>query len=586
MFEGNSRIEYDNGLRFYEKDVLVGENIYNYDTEYHVTLDYNSSGFGIMLINQDTDTEDKNEYYLFRIGNREFGLEYHFEALHKTIKSASINVYAPTKGLQFSLAKKNGVVTIVAGGYTYSYVLPSDFEKYKIAVYSSKGNVIKYVSVNTSVPSEWMVNNAESNNGNVVFERDQFTLANCNEMMSISQDEIKLLAGTYYLKYDLTEGSDIEAEVLVSGRNIADENGKFQLGTDGAVGILFKGKNGTVSRVQITNYALDKYMRTHSDEININGSKIAFDVSGVTSLEATFTLYSFYGNDYYIVNDGSKSYSCTDLNMRFNDGYTFKYYNNLKMLYVYNSAETLVKSLQLSSSTKTLGMFYNVSGSMTELNIKFSNGESYSPIIFKTKKNSVPGAIISPVIIVDQNDVPFDLSASYRLDEGKYKFTNMEREYFNPENKITLTKKPLESDGTLKVYGIKEDVEMDYTKMLTNTDGIDCIDALTKNYETLYENDMLYVDKKKGELYIEDVSKYKLLIVDYLKKDSYCINYDYNTQSYVVDVATAKEEYYTMYDYESSSDGKKSVQGMNRYKLTDISPENNTYITIRRSELA
>jgi hypothetical protein len=565
---------------------MIGKNVYNYDVEYFVTLDYNSSGFGIMLLNQDAGAADKNEYYLFRIGNREFSLEYNIESLHKTIKKTSINTFPPAKDMTFALSKKDKVITVSVGSYAYSYIVPNDFANYKIAIYSNKGNVVKYVSANTSVPSEWMVNNTEANNGNIVFDKDQFSLVECNDKVSVSQDSILLSPGVYYLKYEESEGSDITAEITTEdGILTGAENGFSVRGTEN-IGISFSGTNGTIKKVQLTNYALDKYMRTHSNEVNIDGSKISFDLGNTSYLEATFTAYSFYSNSYYMVHDGAKEYSCIDLNMQLNESYTFKFYNNIKMLYVYNAAGTLVKDVQLSSATKTLSMFYNTSGAMTDLTIKMNGGEIYSPIVFRTKRNSVPGAIISPVVVVDQNDNPFELSASYRIDNGKYKFTNVEREYFEPANKITLAKTPLNSSGTIKVYGVKEKLEPDFIKMLTNVGGADCINAFTLNYETLYENDMLYVDKEKKELYISDISQYEMIIVDYLKKDSYCINYDYDTKSYMIDVSTMKDEYYTMYDYVNSYDGEKSIQSMNRYKLTDISPANNQYITIRRSELA
>ena len=51
MFQATSRIESDNGIKFYEKDVLFDDYKYNDDIDIELTLDYINNGFGIMFIN-------------------------------------------------------------------------------------------------------------------------------------------------------------------------------------------------------------------------------------------------------------------------------------------------------------------------------------------------------------------------------------------------------------------------------------------------------------------------------------------------------------------------------------------------------
>ena len=51
MFQSTSRIESDNGIKFYEKDVLFDDYVYNNNIDIEITIDYINTGFGIMFIN-------------------------------------------------------------------------------------------------------------------------------------------------------------------------------------------------------------------------------------------------------------------------------------------------------------------------------------------------------------------------------------------------------------------------------------------------------------------------------------------------------------------------------------------------------
>ena len=53
MIQSNSRVEIDNGIKFYEQDILYDDYIYTGNTDIEVTLDYVNPGFGIALINSE-----------------------------------------------------------------------------------------------------------------------------------------------------------------------------------------------------------------------------------------------------------------------------------------------------------------------------------------------------------------------------------------------------------------------------------------------------------------------------------------------------------------------------------------------------
>ena len=50
MINPTARVEIDNGIKFYEQDVLYDDYIYKGDTDITVTVDYANPGFGIALL--------------------------------------------------------------------------------------------------------------------------------------------------------------------------------------------------------------------------------------------------------------------------------------------------------------------------------------------------------------------------------------------------------------------------------------------------------------------------------------------------------------------------------------------------------
>lgn len=583
MFSSNSRIENTNGIVFYEKDILINDNIYNYDMDYSITLDYNSPGFGIIFVNAEQNISQQ-EYFLFRIGYKEYSIEYKLDSLYQIIKRKTININPITKDMTFSFHKRDNKIIITINNQNINYILPNDINNYKLYIYSNKGNKIKYISANTQIPTGWNITSINNNNGNILFYKDTIKIENSKDDIFIEQDDIELIPNTYYLKYTSSSDSNIILEIVTKDnpeKNILNENNSFTIINKQKVSLRIKGTNGIVSNIFISNYNSDKYVRTYGNGSIIDASKLSVDISSITFAEIHYILKSFYLNNYYIINDNIKDYKINDLNITdLNKEYIFKIDMFSKTISIYNNNNVLLKTINILN-INDLNLFYNTEGILNYFYIKTSDNKEFNPIVFKTNMTTIPGNISSPIIVVDENNIPFDLSSSYRYikDQNIYKFTNTEREIFYKSKHIILTKTPLDIDGSIKIYAIKENLEFDYLKMLTiDTDGLDNIDNFTKNYDILYEKDCLLIDKSNGEIFLDNIDNYYLFIVDYIKNDSYCINYDYLNNNYLIDISTNKSAYYTLFDGEE----KDNLININKYKTTDIDPENNKYISLRK----
>ena len=77
-----------------------------------------------------------------------------------------------------------------------------------------------------------------------------------------------------------------------------------------------------------------------------------------------------------------------------------------------------------------------------------------------------------------------------------------------------------------------------------------------------------------------DLSKYSYIIVDYMKKDSYAINFDYARQSYSIDISTNNESVSVIYDNIETSINTYEYINEQQYVNSKIIPSENCYIVI------
>ena len=117
MLQPNSRIYLDNGIKFYEQDILFDNYIYTGDFDIALTLDYASSGFGIGLTNSEGHSlEDKEEVLLFKLGQKSVDIIYLNKDSQKTLatyNSAFAKTY--TEDLRYVLKKRSATCTLFVG---------------------------------------------------------------------------------------------------------------------------------------------------------------------------------------------------------------------------------------------------------------------------------------------------------------------------------------------------------------------------------------------------------------------------------------------------------------------------------------
>ena len=155
MLQPNSRIYLNNGIEFYEQDILFDNYVYTGDFDIALTLNYANPGFGIGLTNSEGQTlADKEEVLLFKLGQKSVDIIYLNKDSQKTLATYS-SAYAKTytEDLKYVLKKRNTTLTLYVGEQKIcDFKSISDFNTYNLIYYSNKDNIIKNINIASSIP--------------------------------------------------------------------------------------------------------------------------------------------------------------------------------------------------------------------------------------------------------------------------------------------------------------------------------------------------------------------------------------------------------------------------------------------------
>jgi len=326
-----------------------------------------------------------------------------------------------------------------------------------------------------------------------------------------------------------------------------------------------------------------------------------------------------------------------------------------------------------SSDNNRIKLFMNMKAQMTNLILIMEDGTELNVNIQKTYKRFVPGYIVGPIIVTDENNGSFELSASYRevvrddafaislfpksalelklpyhtstmwyplqvygipdeavidisqtdiekfasvftpindsyvnfsndivtipagvrddyeyiavryqrADLFQYIFTVYEREVFNgSENILSLENDLNESGQGIIVYGIPEngDYKSEYLLRVPNRDMENTIDLCATSYDmispTLYT---VNTDDSVIKINSDLKDKYAYYIIDYMKKNSYSVNWVEEYKQYEVDISSDEPVMRIHYEMDENGNSSRKIR-------TLIKPDRNKFIILRRQK--
>lgn len=625
MLQDNSRIENINGLHFYEQDIVMLDYIYTNNIKIVMDADYRYPGLGIILAEYKNDNVgESNNVFLLRIGNIEWSMINTNINKQSKVAGGSCPLAPAYTGNKISLtfAKSGKNIKLYLNNISKpvelaEYTLKEDIANFRIGFYSNKDNTIFNADIYDDRPQFWFTSIKNSNGGRISFKKDTIKFEHGDKAMETEQEKILLYPGKYYLHYDVSEvinKSDIKcflipsqysSEIDAKKKNILNKDNSFTVkeiedaDDQGQLfNILFQCKHGTVSNICIKDNQNQSYVSTDGDSaITKEGSKIIVHLDDIIKVRWTGLIEKIpdykASEDipYYIVKYGSYKSIKEDFGIKLNTEYNYIFElcnNNTQWKLNVNSDDENLNVSKLYTNNRqinTMEFFNNVQGYAQDIIITLKDNTEINVLLQKTYKKYVPIEIKSPILVIDEDENPFDLSSSYRYSESssKYIFTNWEREYFNGNTeKLTTENKILAANDSCILYGIKKDITLDKIYNIKNDNAINDISLCSNSYDVISSEYFTVSNKRVIEISrnIHD-RKYKYFVLDYLKDDSYCVNIveDKNkNEIYEVDIATEKDKFTTLYDMSESGQ-------IRTYKIMDnLNPKDDYYITLKKPE--
>lgn len=631
MFQNNSRIYVDKGISFYERDVLYDNHTYVEDIDITLKIDYYSPGFGIILMNNEgVELEEQNELYTIKIGHRDASIYYTNKGEESKLRENAFPITIPVEDAIFRVVKKGKILQAYFNDMTtpcVEYTMPRHWDKYSLGIYSAAGNRVDSVSIASGTPKYWTVNMYNTDGGYIKFLKDGFTIENCHDKAEIQQEKIALKKGRYYLQYksEQNEGLfDIEAFVFNSNdeesrdekKNILKEGRWFVLEDDQEVTLKFKGRNGTIKNIQMSLKENSSYVSTQglddSDslgsylKINTKGIKKIWWVGKITEVpEISQEDFLNQNRTYYIAATDAERFDFEKSGVERNVTYNYIYNTEEYELEVTKeNLSVIVHKFKVSSNSLTI--FKNVDATIERLAVMRDGSNSWEDIISNNEsKKYVPSDISSPIVVTTEEGIPLDLSSSYRyiiqeypslFDENdtvvkkKFVFTNWEREIFESDYSLQLENLPSDELGSVIVYGILKNASYDMDRFyeITSLININDITPLSRFNERIYSGNIKHINYKTGNIILNEdiVKRYDYIIVDYLKKDSYCINYLADKRLYEVEIST-RSKVYMHYDDVIREETTDSYQindsvYLSNIKITTLKPTDREFLVLRK----
>lgn len=618
MLQQNCRVEKFKGFRFYEKDVLYDDYIFTHNIQLTIDVTYVTPGFGIALMdNEGYSIKEKNNTYLFKVGYKEASIYYATKAENTLVKQITLpEATTIQEHMKFIFVKTGKKITIYLNETkVFEEYIKRDLDKYNIGYYSNAGNIINDISIATNIPENWTINMKNTQGGYIRFINDSFEIVDCKNNAEVEQSNITLKPATYYLKINteaINDKNDIryfihrsdDNRLFDDEKNLLRPGDKFTLLEETDINLKITGTNGKVSNIILSKFEEDTYISTTTNSIEFPGSYIDVFISDLKKITwkgmvSRVPNKSVGGDDnliYGLVLDNKTMVKPEDTGIRFGEDikthlYDYEFNTDDYTFYIRKDGQ-VIYSKKLYNLSNKITIFRNISAIITELVLYKKNGEVINVNVQDENKQFINASITSPIIVVDEYNTPLELSSSYRVckydDHQRFVFTNWEREYFKPAKYLKLEKKVLNQEDSIIIWGIKDKYQFNLDDIYNvKEDNINSIDLMTPHYKQLLDNDVLYVNKLENVITLNEniLEEYQMIIVDYLKADSYCINYHYNKHAYEVNISSTNKKNKVLYDSNIISNSGKKVYQVSDYKITNINGNINGYVVIRKGGL-
>lgn len=564
MFDKTSRSIYEEGLRFYEEDVLFDSHLYTAHQKVVLELEYLTNGVGLIIgLIPGKPLAEQTLYYFVRIDYCSASLFLVNQMHYERLEHVSTPIAAPLDKLKIEVTVLPNQIILALNDYTYLYAsIDYSIGEHHLALYSQKNNTFHRMTIEGKAPSIWRVNMQGAQNGRISFERNQVRFSECKYPAELLQENIELEAGEYYLHYE-GEGVTLYAFATVSSfvdlkdKNLLDANNHFVLEEPTTVAIYFSGQNGYLKNLSLSRLEQAPYIETYQQPLIKESSYLKVKTAHLQKVRIDFVVRAeCFGT---ILSDETATFRrgliCGEHRVVLENGLLTLYYGDrvLDEKPYYGTSIELFRNLEL--------YIYH---------IEITDDENKVTDWFRKtdKEDWIKPSLNSPILATNETGEPLDLSASFRKINGRYVFTTTERETFKPYPLIKLSE-PIET--LVGVYGIPKSAVVDEAAFYTGApENINDLTAYCQTFEPIIT--CTFDSLLNQVVFYEDLTRYQEIIIDYKKKNSYAINFINELGKYKLE--TTADHYSYFY----------SLDGQEQYAQTIYKEKENYYIVLDKGD--
>lgn len=566
MFDKTCRAVFEDGLRFYEEDVLFDSHVYSANQKVCLELCYNTNGIGFIIgLKPNQPLEKQDLYYFLRVDGYSASLFLVNQMHYQRLQHVSTPISAPKEFLKIEAIIKRNQIILSLDGKKFMYAsIDYAINDHHIGIYSQKDNILKRMYIDGKSPELWQTNMQATENGRITFKDNQVSFENCKYPAELVQDEIILEAGDYYINYE-SEGArvfvyDTRSELIkLDDKNLIDEEGKIHVSERSPLAIHISSKNGYVKNIGLSSIPNAPYIETYLEPTVKDASSLKVILDNIKKLIVEFNVVKECFAS--LLTDELQTYERGfiegDHKLIYENGVFYLYYKDqyIDEITPYSNIVFVLKSVE--------AFIYNIT-------IVTKDNEKIDWFDKKDRVEWLKPSLNSPILAFDANEEPLDLSSSFREVDNRYIFTNTERESFLPEPIIKLQKDSIGIDG---IYGIpKTAITYEDKFYVGKKENPNDISAYCKNYIPIY-NANLDTFLNQVILY-DDLYQFKEIIIDYRKANSYAINFVTEIGKYSVGTTAP----YCSYIY--------SNHNQSQYTPTSYKEEENRYIVLEKGDFS
>lgn len=324
---------------------------------------------------------------------------------------------------------------------------------------------------------------------------------------------------------DISKNRWIEDSRFIKQVNILKTDNKgnryIELACDTDINLLFRGRWGKVTKIAIKENPKDSFAATDDSTIIRKGSSILIDLSKIARTELEVLFGSFTVDRSFLLRSENQIIFPDDMGIKEGTRCSMVLDALSGKIYAGDAGKDII------DFKSTVSILENLDAQITRFTITDYDGNTKDVLLQKTYKAMLPKTISSPILCLDSDGRPLDLSSDYR-EVAEYAVTT---DIFNRYNELRLSKTPI-LNKSVRVAGVREGITV-YPGQNIIEESAALFESISPSHYSLdYKNKVVRLPAKIK-------NQYKYILVEYEHCDDYYYEFtNYHRQLVVLENST------------------------------------------------